>query len=534
MPIFDRNGKGDNRRHRRGRHAGPVGRVDYNRLVRLDQGVQAQWAQVENVYQRRADLVPNLVETVKGAANFEKDDLHRRDRGARAASARSRRRRPRSSPTTRRRSSEFQQAQDGLSSALSRLLVVSERYPDLKATQGFRDLQAQLEGTENRIAVERMRFNEAAQAFNTARDSFPDRRSSPACSAATLHREGVLQGAGRRGDRASGPVLTVGGRCRASRRVASSRWSPRRSRWRRRRRRRAGRDADPAGARRAGSPIARRSLGARRRPDAGRAPRRATRSRPATRSSSTSTTRPAACRSRTGRVARVRALARRPQGHRRRRRAVHLRDDHRCASRSGYGLEDRVPDAVASRIIDEEMVPRASAPATATAPSAPASTRLIAAIGGARRRGTSGRATGARARSVVAEIVGGGLVLIFILGFVVTHPSLALMLLQHRVARRRLAAAAGVAAAAAAASPAAVAARAAAAPRGRGDDGAPRVSTASTRRVERAIARRRARAPPARSASRSRASISGATCGAPPSAPSRAWAWTARASTTAC
>lgn len=146
--------------------------VGYNRLVRLDQGVQGQWAEVENVYQRRADLVPNLVETVKGAANFEKSTL--------TAVTEARARVGQVSPeATEKIASDpaafqrFQQAQDGLSSALSRLLVVSERYPELKATAAFRDLQAQLEGTENRIAVARMRFNEAAQAFNSARNTFP-------------------------------------------------------------------------------------------------------------------------------------------------------------------------------------------------------------------------------------------------------------------------------------------------------------------------------------------------------------------------
>jgi len=144
----------------------------YNGLVSLDQGTQAQWAQVQNVYQRRADLVPNLVETVRGAANFEKDTLtavtEARSRVGQVTSgaieniARD--------PAAFQR---FQQAQDGLSSALSRLMVVAEQYPELKATQNFRDLQVQLEGTENRITVERMRFNESAQAFNTRRDTFP-------------------------------------------------------------------------------------------------------------------------------------------------------------------------------------------------------------------------------------------------------------------------------------------------------------------------------------------------------------------------
>lgn len=144
----------------------------YNRLVALDQAVQSQWGQVENVYQRRADLVPNLVETVKGAANFEKSTYTavaeaRAKVGQVTLPAGSS---PANDPAAFQK---FTAAQDGLSSALSRLLVVSERYPDLKANQNFRDLQAQLEGTENRIAVERMRYNETAQAFNTARNSFP-------------------------------------------------------------------------------------------------------------------------------------------------------------------------------------------------------------------------------------------------------------------------------------------------------------------------------------------------------------------------
>lgn len=141
----------------------------YNGLVSLDQAVQAQWAQVENVYQRRADLVPNLVETVKGAAAFEKDTF------TAVTEARSKVGQVNAAGLANdpEAFAKFQQAQDGLSSALSRLMVVVEKYPDLKATQNFRDLQAQLEGTENRIAVERMRFNETAQAFNTKRMSFP-------------------------------------------------------------------------------------------------------------------------------------------------------------------------------------------------------------------------------------------------------------------------------------------------------------------------------------------------------------------------
>ena len=142
----------------------------YNDLVNLDQQVQAQWAQVENVYQRRLDLVPNLVETVKGAAAFEKDTFtavtEARSRVAQATASGH-------APDDPATLQKYQQAQEQLSGALSRLLVVVERYPDLKATQAFRDLQAQLEGTENRIAVERMRFNETARGFNTRRNSFP-------------------------------------------------------------------------------------------------------------------------------------------------------------------------------------------------------------------------------------------------------------------------------------------------------------------------------------------------------------------------
>jgi len=142
----------------------------YNGLISLSQAVDAQWGQVENVYQRRADLVPNLVETVKGAAAFEKNTftavtearakVGQVNLGGKA-------------PVSAEAMAGFQKAQEGLGSALSRLLVVVEKYPELKATQNFRDLQAQLEGTENRIAVERMRFNQAAQAFNTRRNSFP-------------------------------------------------------------------------------------------------------------------------------------------------------------------------------------------------------------------------------------------------------------------------------------------------------------------------------------------------------------------------
>ena len=144
----------------------------YNSLVSLDQGAQAQWAQVESSYQRRADLIPNLVESVKGAAKFEHDTMvevteARAKVGQVTTTAGAN---PATDPEALKK---FQAAQDQLSSALSRMMVVVEKYPDLKATQNFRDLQSQLEGTENRISVERMRFNEAAQTFNTQRDTFP-------------------------------------------------------------------------------------------------------------------------------------------------------------------------------------------------------------------------------------------------------------------------------------------------------------------------------------------------------------------------
>jgi len=141
----------------------------YNSLVGLSQGVDAQWAQVENQYQRRADLIPNLVETVKGAADFEKSTLEQVVK-ARASVGQMNLGNLPNDPAAFAR---FQAAQDSLSGALSRLMVVVERYPELKANQNFRDLQVALEGTENRIAVERRRFNEAARDFNTARRTFP-------------------------------------------------------------------------------------------------------------------------------------------------------------------------------------------------------------------------------------------------------------------------------------------------------------------------------------------------------------------------
>jgi LemA protein len=143
----------------------------FNRLVTLQQATDAAWAQVQNVYQRRADLVPNLVSTVQGAANFERTTLNEVTT-ARASVGRMQMPAGQA-PTDPQQLAEFERAQGQLGSALSRLLVVAERYPELRATQGFRDLQAQLEGTENRIAVERGRFNEAVQAYNTAMKRFP-------------------------------------------------------------------------------------------------------------------------------------------------------------------------------------------------------------------------------------------------------------------------------------------------------------------------------------------------------------------------
>ena len=145
----------------------------YNSLVQLDQGVQSQAAQVQNVYQRRADLIPNLVNTVSGAANFEKSTLVEVT-NARASVGRVQMQLdPNKAPTDAAQLQQFQAAQGQLSNALSRLLLVSERYPELKANQNFLSLQAQLEGTENRISVERGNFNKTVQDYNVAVRSFP-------------------------------------------------------------------------------------------------------------------------------------------------------------------------------------------------------------------------------------------------------------------------------------------------------------------------------------------------------------------------
>jgi LemA protein len=143
----------------------------YNALVKLDQSVNQSWAQVQNVYQRRADLIPNLVQTVTGAADFEKSTLIAVT-NARASVGRVQLD-PNKAPTDAAQLEQFQAAQGQLSNALSRLLVVSENYPQLRANENFQQLQAQLEGTENRISVERGNFNTTVQAYNTAVRTFP-------------------------------------------------------------------------------------------------------------------------------------------------------------------------------------------------------------------------------------------------------------------------------------------------------------------------------------------------------------------------
>lgn len=141
----------------------------YNHLVSLGQDTDAKWSQVENVYQRRFDLVPNLVETVRGYASHERETF------TAVTEARSKvgQINLNTSDLTPEKLASFQKAQGELSSALSRLMVVVERYPELKANTGFLQLQSQLEGTENRIAVERKRYNESAQNYNTTTKQFP-------------------------------------------------------------------------------------------------------------------------------------------------------------------------------------------------------------------------------------------------------------------------------------------------------------------------------------------------------------------------
>lgn len=142
----------------------------YNSLVGSDEAVKAAWGQVENVYQRRADLVPNLVATVKGSAAHEQNTLAAVTQARAEATQIKLSASDLSDPAKLR---AFEQAQGQLSQSLGRLLAVSENYPDLKANANFRDLQAQLEGTENRIAVERRRYNEAVQQYNTLVRAFP-------------------------------------------------------------------------------------------------------------------------------------------------------------------------------------------------------------------------------------------------------------------------------------------------------------------------------------------------------------------------
>lgn len=141
----------------------------YNKVIKLDQTVKSKWANVESAYQRRLDLIPNLINTVKGYADFEQETL------TQVVEARSKATAVNIDPTNLNAANiqQFQQTQDALSGALSRLLVVVEKYPDLKANQNFLDLQAQLEGTENRINVERNNFNDAVKSYNTFILMFP-------------------------------------------------------------------------------------------------------------------------------------------------------------------------------------------------------------------------------------------------------------------------------------------------------------------------------------------------------------------------
>lgn len=141
----------------------------YNGMVKGDEGVQAAWSQVENVYQRRADLIPNLVATVKGYAEHESETLE----SVVAARSKATQMTLDAENLTPEALEKYQKAQGELSNALGRLLMIQENYPNLKANQNFLDLQSQLEGTENRIAVERQKFNEAARAYNTLIRQFP-------------------------------------------------------------------------------------------------------------------------------------------------------------------------------------------------------------------------------------------------------------------------------------------------------------------------------------------------------------------------
>lgn len=141
----------------------------YNSLVKNEEGVKSAWSQVENVYQRRADLIPNLVATVKGYATHESATLE----GVVEARAKATQMTVNVDDLSEEKIAEFQKAQGELGSALGRLMAITEAYPDLKANENFRDLQAQLEGTENRIAVERKSYNQVAQEYNTSIRVFP-------------------------------------------------------------------------------------------------------------------------------------------------------------------------------------------------------------------------------------------------------------------------------------------------------------------------------------------------------------------------
>ncbi len=166
-----------------------------NNLVTLDEGVNQQWAQVESQYQRRYDLIPNLVRTVQGAANFEKSTLvevvNARARVGQVTAPSGPPGAQGALPNNPAQMEQFANAQAGLSSALSRLLVVVERYPELKANQNFLELQSQLEGTENRIAVERQRYNEAAQQYNIGIRKFP---ASVVASMSGFHAKAYFKG----------------------------------------------------------------------------------------------------------------------------------------------------------------------------------------------------------------------------------------------------------------------------------------------------------------------------------------------------
>lgn len=141
----------------------------YNGLVTMDENVSGQWSNVETQYQRRADLIPNLVNTVKGYATHEKETLE----GVVQARSQATQIKLDANDLTPEKLAEYQKAQGAVTSALGKLLAITENYPDLKANQNFSELQAQLEGTENRISVERKRFNETAQSYNTYIRSFP-------------------------------------------------------------------------------------------------------------------------------------------------------------------------------------------------------------------------------------------------------------------------------------------------------------------------------------------------------------------------